>query len=256
MPKYRNRFRCQTAIAALLLLAVSGCATGSAEQRRRSAQGAYKLGLAYLAEGRPSPALQEFAKAEALTPDDPEVLNAAGLAYWARREHAVAEQKFQKATALKPDYSEAWNNLGALYLDLGRYDAAIAPLENALKSVFYDTRERALANLGWAYYKLGRAGDAEARLREALEAAPDFPFAQKSLAIVLQERGEHREAVKLLTSALEAMPDDADAHLRKGLSQFRLGEREASRVEFEAAWRLAPGGEVGRSAKNYLDMLQ
>ena len=79
-------------------------------------------------------------------PDDPEILNAAGLAYWARREHSVAEQKFLRATALKADYAEAWNNLGALYVDLGRYEAALAPLGEALKSVFYETRERAFAN--------------------------------------------------------------------------------------------------------------
>lgn len=223
---------------------------------RGQAQSAYKLGMAYLREGRATQALQEFAKAEALTPDDPEILNASALAYWRCRELKKAEAQFRRATALKPDYSEAWNNLGALFLSEARYEAAIPPLEEALKNVFYDTRERALTNLGWALFKSGRTQEGEKRLREAVELEPSFPLAQKELGAVLQFRDEHREAVVHLDEAAKTNPDDAETHLLRGLSLFKLGDREAARAAFEQAWRLAPGADVGKSAKTYLDLLQ
>ncbi|NTU60659.1 MAG: tetratricopeptide repeat protein [Deltaproteobacteria bacterium] len=242
-------------VALLVALALAAC-SGEKKNVRGESQSAYKLGVAYLREGRTSMALQEFAKAEALTPDDPEVLNGLGLTYWARHEYALATAKLQKATALKPDDSRAWNSLGALYGEQGRYPEAVNAFENALKNVFYDTRELALANLGWALVKSGRVADGEKRLREAVDLNPSFAPARKNLGMVLQERGEYREAVTHLDVALQRSPDDAEVHLYRGLCLFKLGDREAARASFEKAWRLAPGAEAGKSAKNYLDLLQ
>ncbi len=238
--------------AALLLFA---CA-GGREQARRDAQTSYKLGVAFLAEGRPGPALRELSKAEVLNPEEPEIRNALGLAYWAGREHGQAAEKFLAATRLKPDYSEAWNNLGALYLDQGRFGEAVPALEAALRNVFYGTRERALANLGWALHRLGRSAEGERRLREAVEIAPGFPLARKNLGAVLQDRGDHRAALGEFDEALRFLPNDADTHLRRGLTLQRLGDRPGARAALERAWRLAPDSDVGRSAKNYLDFME
>lgn len=243
------------AVAGFLGGALLGCA-GNGQAVRRDSQTAYKLGLAFLAEGRPSPALRELTKADALTPNDPEILNALGLAYWARQEYATAEKKFLRATKVKPDFSEAWNNLGALYLAQRRYEEAVPVLKNALKNVFYGTQERALANLGWALYKLGRKDEAESRLRQAIEVAPRFPLAQKFLGIVLLEKGDYREALDRLNDALRLFPKDAETNLRKGICLVKLGDEKGARSAFENAWRLAPDSEVGKSAKMYLDLLQ
>lgn len=252
---YRQRSRCQRILLVALCALAVGC-SASKENVRGKSQAAYKLGMAYMREGRTVLALQEFTKAETLAPEDPEIVSAVGLAYWSRREYSMAAEKLRRATELKPDYSEAWNNLGALYIDQGRYEAAIPPLERALKNVFYDTRERALANLGWALFKLGRKDEAEQKLREALQSAVDFPLAQKNLGYVLQDKGQHEEALKWLGDALKAMPDDQDLNLRQGQSLFRTGNRDGARAAFEKAWRLAPNSEVGKSAKSYLDLLQ
>jgi Tfp pilus assembly protein PilF len=245
---------CQTLLLVLASWGLVGCAADQ-ELVRRDAQTAFKLGAAFLSEGRPAPALRELAKAESLTPDDPQVQYYLGAAYWMRRELALAEEKFRKAVELKPDYSDAWNDLGALYMDQGRYQDAIPAFEHALKNVFYTTQERALTNLGWSLHKLGRNGEAEAKLRDALEIAPGFPLAHKFLGVLLQERGDHRGAVDEFDRAIRLYPDDAETHLKRGLSLLRLGDRAAAREAFETAWRLAPGNDVGQSAKTYLDLL-
>jgi Tfp pilus assembly protein PilF len=136
---------CQIASAVFAAFLLVACA-GGRETTRKDAVASYKLGIAYLTEGRIAPALQELSKAEALNPANPEVLNALGFAYWMRKEHFLAEEKFRKAVALKPDYSEAWNNLAAMFIEQGRYGEAVGPAEQALKNVYYGTQERALAN--------------------------------------------------------------------------------------------------------------
>jgi type IV pilus assembly protein PilF len=247
---------CQLA-AFLFLAGILGCAgTQKQTSTQREAETSYKLGIAFLTEGRPAPALQELSKAEALKPDDPEILNALGMAYWARREFALAEEKLRKALTLQPGYSEAWNNLGALYISLGRYDQAIGPLENALKDVFYGTKERALANLGWALFKSGRISEAEKRLRDALQVSPGFPLAHKNLGILLAETGRHAEALPQLDEALHGLAQDPDLHLWRGLVLWKLGDRAPARASLEKAWQLGPGHEAGKSAKNYLDLLE
>ncbi len=239
----------------MVALFLAACA-GNKEAVRRQAKAAYQLGVAFLAEGRPAPALREFTKAARLTPDDPEVHNALGLAYWARQEVGQAERGFRRAVELKPDYSEAWNNLGALYLSIGRYGEAIEVLQKALDNVFYGTQERALTNLGWALYKQGRLVEAQRRLREALEVAPGFPLAHKDLGILLYDRGEYAEGLEHLTRAAESLPRDAEVFLYRGLTRLRTGDRDGARTDFEQAWRLAPRTDVGKSAKTYLDLVE
>jgi Tfp pilus assembly protein PilF len=245
---------CQIASAVFAAFLLVACA-GGRETTRKDAVASYKLGIAYLTEGRIAPALQELSKAEALNPANPEVLNALGFAYWMRKEHFLAEEKFRKAVALKPDYSEAWNNLAAMFIEQGRYGEAVGPAEQALKNVYYGTQERALANLGWALHKSGRGEEGEKRLRQAIEVAPSFPLARRNLALLLAERGDHRRAVEQFDAALRLAGDDADLHLKRGVSLWKLGERQLARAAFAKAVQLAPESEVGRSAKTYLDVL-
>lgn len=236
-------------------LGVGGCATGR-EATRKEAETAHKLGMAFLAEERYAAALREFTKADQLDPGDPETLNALGLTYWFRREPALAEQKFREATARRPEFSEAWNNLGALLIDQGRFGDAVPALERALANVFYGTQERALSNLGWALHRLGRSAEAERRLRDALQVAPGFPLAHKALGAVLQERGEHRQALEQFDEAARRLPNDPEVQLWRGVSLNKLGDRGGAGEAFRAAWRLGPDSEAGRSAKNYLDFMK
>jgi Tfp pilus assembly protein PilF len=242
-------------IAFVVLLASAVGCSGNREAAIRDAQTSHKLALAFLAENRPSLALRELSKAESKTPDDPEIKNTLGEAYWRRLEYGKAEEAFKQATVLKPDYGDAWNNLGALYIFLKRYPEAVAALEHVVEDNYYETPERALTNLGFAQFKLGNLAEAESNFKQALEMAPGFPLAQKHLAAVFQERGDHREALKQLDAAERLLPQDAEIQLMRGRSLLSLGDRVAAREAFERAWKLAPGGDIGKSAKTYVDLL-
>lgn len=253
------RSRCQLlgvlALLALVMLWLSGCGA-DARQRRNDADASYSLGLAFLQEDRPARALKELTKAAQLAPHDPKIHNVLGLAYWRKRELAMAEQAFRAAVEADPKFSEAWNNLGVLYLEQDRFEAAIPVLEQAVGDVFYTTPERALTNLGWALFKVGRTAEAERRFREALDMAGGFPLAHKHLATLLQARGDHKPALEHLDRALIGLPEDPALHLKRGISLLKLDRREAAREAFSQAWQLAPGTELGQSAKTYLELLQ
>ena len=252
---YRPPRWCQIAGLLALVLLIVGCAADT-QQQRNDADASYSLGLAFLQEDRPARALTELTKAAALNPTDPRIHNLLGWAYWRKREFKAAEQAFRTAVEADPKFSEGWNNLGALYLDQGRFEAAIPVLEVAASDMFYQTPERAMTNLGWALYKVGRSAEAEKRYRDALDMAGDFPLAHKHLAVLLQARGDHEQALEHLDRARVSLPDDANVQLKRGISLLKLGQRDAARAAFEDAWKLAPGTELGQSAKTYLDLLQ
>lgn len=245
---------CQS-VALIFLLLVLGCAADK-EAKKGEADAAYKLGLAFLSEDRPTRALTELTKARDLAPDDPKVHNLLGLAYWIKKETTLAEESLRRAVELDPGYSDAWNNLGALYIDQGRFEAAIPALEAAVKNVFYHTPERALTNLGWALYKTGRTEEAEKRYRESLDHAADFPLTYRNLAVLLQSQGRYEDALDSLDKALVGIPNDAETHLLRGVSLLKMGRRGEARDSFQEAWALAPGTDLGRSAKTYLELLQ
>jgi Tfp pilus assembly protein PilF len=262
-PLYRGKHVCQTTIFLLLFFALivlnAGCGGDKEalrkEQQKNDAMAAQQLGHAFLIEGRYARALQELHKADTLLPDDKDIINTLGLAYWARKDYAHAEEKFKRAAELDPIFSEAWNNLGALYIDLERYDAAIVALDKALDNVFYGTSERAMTNLGWAYYKTGRSSEAIEKLKEAIEMAPSFSLAHRHMGVVLQSQGKYVQAVAHFDTVITLYATDAQTHLRRGQCLLKLEDRDGAREAFTEAWKLGAGTELGATAKTYLDLL-
>lgn len=240
----------------VLSVALSAGCGPDREIVERQAKAAYQMGLAHLRENNSSKALIELTKANELSPDDHEILNTLGLAYWRSRKLVLAEEKFRKSAELKPDFSEAWNNLGALLIASERYEEAVEPLQSALSNVFYATRERALVNLGWALYKTGDVMGGVRRIKESLEVAPRFFLANKFLAMIHQDQGNHVKAVEKFKEALVTYDMDPETYLKLGLSMSKLGRKAEAAENFEKAWKLAPRSEVGKSAKTYLEFLR
>lgn len=243
------------ALSLFCLAALSACGP-DAETRRKEATASQQIAFAFLRENQPARALVELSKAEQLQPDDPEVKNSLGLAYWAKREPGMAEVKFKEAVALDPKYSDAWNNLGALFIDGGRYEDAVSAFSKALENVYYSTSERALTNMGWALYKLGRLGEAKKKLTEAVDLAPTFALAHKNLGLVLADMGDHRGAVTQFDHTLRLYVLDQETHFARGTSLLKLGDRVGAKGSFEEAFRLGPSTELGKSAKTYIELLQ
>ncbi|HXR18426.1 MAG TPA: sulfotransferase [Steroidobacteraceae bacterium] len=132
--------------------------------------------------------------------------------------------------------------MGNALLSLGRADEAAASYRRALEL------EPAYAavhnNLGHALLARGRLAEAMASCHRALEIKPDFAEAHNNLGNVLLNIGRLDDAEASYRRALEIKPDFADAHSNLGIAlrlQGRTAQAEAScRRALELNPALAP----------------
>jgi len=123
---------------------------------------------------------------------------------------------FERARRLAPDDHRLRLDLAAVYLQLGRSDAATAELEQAL--AVDPTDERTLNAMAVALMDAQRLDEAERRLRQALAIAPENAVTRTNLGAVLQKLGRIDEAIHEWEEALRIDPDLAAA--RKSLDQW------------------------------------
>src|SRR5215475_2586836 len=92
--------------------------------------------------------------------------------------------------------------------------AVVAELSPALAERFSE---------GVTALKAGALDQAEAAFRDVLRGGGNTAFVHRNLAIVLQSRGHHEEAVAEFRTALKLDPSFAPARLLEGTSLLALG---------------------------------
>ncbi|MBF0301538.1 MAG: tetratricopeptide repeat protein [Desulfamplus sp.] len=167
-----------------------------------------ELGEAFMAEGNYTAALNEFLKAEKISPSDPYLHNDLGLTYMAKKRFDLAEEHFKRAITLNPDYIPAKNNLGSAYLRQEKWDLAIACFKEISDNLLYATPHYPLSNLGWAYLGKNDLKLAQQHFLMALDAQPDFINAIHGLAITYLESSELQSAFKVLTDGINKHSDN------------------------------------------------
>jgi tetratricopeptide (TPR) repeat protein len=117
-----------------------------------------------------------------------------------------AAQHLQKALRVDPKFVEAHNNLGASYLELSRYQDAIAEFEAAI--ALDEKMVAPYRNMSLGFFLMRRYVDAEAAARRALAVSPDHKPARYSLGRALAAQGSvSPEAERLLRESLEDFPE-------------------------------------------------
>jgi len=173
-------------------------------------------------------AVSSYRKALALTPGDPQILNALTTLLWnlgrgdealdcmasllaaqpgdiAARHHRgnmlrqmkrldLALTDYDAVLAVRPDLAEAWNNRGAVLADMGRPAEALESLDRAL--ALEPDLVAALSNRGFALRELARFDEALATLNRALQLAPDTVSALAHRGKVLSEMNRLEEAFR------------------------------------------------------------
>jgi Tfp pilus assembly protein PilF len=252
-------------VASILLLAVavvSGCATSGPQSNNdaeRKARAHYSMAMGYLREGKVALAIRELQGAEELTPRDPWVHLALGEAYRLRGKESEAEKHLKRAIGLRPGFQPALLNLSALYIQVERYDEAIAISDQLLDDATFPVPWKALTNKGYALSRLGRSAEARDVLDAALEYHPDFWPAVLDVAILDAEQGRHVEALEGFEHVLELTDSPlvaAEAHYRIGLVYVSLGNREQAMHHLTVATQAKPSGQWGKRSEDYLKRLR
>ena len=240
----------------------------------KGAEARYQLGLAQWKMGRPMEASANLGRALQLAPDHTLARYYLGRTFLQSENLSKAVESFEKVIQLgsgKAVLDEHFQ-LGKMYLTLKKPADAIRVLEAGTKVQPRD--DRLYAQLGRAYFSLGRKTEAEAALarskelrdyqREATrrllqgsellkagEVEKVLPIYQwflnsediddlVSLGIQFGQHGLHEPATQLLTRALQLSRDLFEAHYNLGLIFFRTGKAEQAESHLESAVALRP----------------
>jgi type IV pilus assembly protein PilF len=248
--------------AALALSLLSGCTTarGRAENadRARRATAHLNLGMDHLQSGRSALGLRELLVAESLDPTNPLVQGALGEAYFSSQKLKEAESHFLNAIRIDPDYHEATLSLSALYIVLARYEETIALCAGLADDPTFPGPSRALANLGWAQFQLGRLDEARKAFAQALEFNDKYWPAMLSMATLEAHQGRRMEAIAMLQRVIDLSPGprvEAEANYRLAENYIALGRRDRAVGHLTTAVARAPDGEWGRRSEEYLKLL-
>ena len=240
----------------LVLIALSCTACALSEANRKKAAYHFQMGESYLREQNITSALVEFTEAEKYTPDDPQLLNFLGIVYYHKGKYEIAEQKYLKALEYKPSFSEARNHLGVNYMEMRRWDDAIQQLKKVTDDLFYHGQDSAGINLGLAYLGKGDAEKALQTMRATVNAYPRNHQARATLGRVYFSLDRLDLAIEEFRRSIELASGYVNAHYFLGLALMKAKETDGARNEFREVVRLAPESDLGRQAREHLDLLK
>ena len=136
---------------------------------------------------------------------------------------AAAETASTKALSVAPDFGWAHLALGVVHILTNRADKGIAECERALE--LDGNLADAHVFIGWAKFLLGRGGETEAHIIEALRLSPRDVGAfrwKNGVGLVKSQLGADAEAVAWFRRSIEANPNQPMAHFFLAASLARL----------------------------------
>jgi tetratricopeptide (TPR) repeat protein len=191
--------------------------------RRTQVPGAFVLADVYQEAKRHADAIGVLTPLSAARPDDDAVAFRLGAAYETAGRLPDAEKAFRAIIARDPLNANALNYLGYMLATRGlKLPEALTLVDRAL--VVEPGNPAYLDSRGWALFKMGRAADAEAPLRQAATALGGSSVIQVHFAEVLAALGKRDEAASRFEQALKGDGVDIDrAAIERRLGQVRRG---------------------------------
>jgi type IV pilus assembly protein PilF len=234
----------------IIAVALTACVTTSSNPKpepsdKEAAQYNMQLGISYLRQGELKRAQGKLEKAVAQDDSLGTAYSALGLVFERLGDYAGAEQNYRRAVSAEPSNPDTLNSLGAFLCQrkqepkeaLVLFDKALAvPLSKAEAN-----RAMINANAGLCAKRVDLAR-AEAYLRAALVADPDYRDALVQLADVAFSRGNYLQSRAFLDRYLAAGSATPDAlwlgvRVEKALGDAAASQGYATRLkaQFPAA---------------------
>jgi tetratricopeptide (TPR) repeat protein len=185
----------------------------------------YEKGLRESNKGRPDSAAEHFQKAIGVAADFYPAHNELGRIYLARSDLPAARREFELTIQLNQSNADAHLNLGNVLLLTRQYESALLSVNEGLRRQPKSAMGQFL--LGTIYARLGRTGEAEAALREALILDPEMSKVHLELVNLYLSQQKKSEAVAELQTFLKDFPKDPLAPQAKEVLK-RLGNGRQS----------------------------
>ncbi len=167
------------------------------------------------------------------------VLLTVGIVSW-RQSSIYADAQTLYLTTIREN-SNSWlahNNLGVVLANAGRADDAIAHYRRALE--INPNYPKAHCNLANALAAVGRMDEAIAHYQTALRLDADYLTAEVNLGNALVQSGRMDDAITHYRRAEEIAPRDDRIHTNLGNALWRTGRRDEAISHYRKAVELAP----------------
>jgi len=162
-------------------------------------------GNEYLARGNYAMAVQRFAEALAVSPEEEDLHYNLAIALAKLGRTQEAKQHYLHALQIYPDYADARNNLGNLLMTENKVEEAIEQFKEAIKitpenPAFHN-------NLGTAFARQRKLPESIVEFGEAVKQRPSYVEARVNLANALLASSRVEECIAQLDEALRLKPD-------------------------------------------------
>jgi len=187
-----------------------------------------QLGVAYMQEGKYPFAVEKLRKAVKADSNSVDAHLALAVTYDRLGENDAADIHFQEALRLAPDHAPAHTNYGSFLCRLDRVPEAEQHFQQAASTRGYESPEVAYTNAGLCMSRHGAPEKADAYLRQALEARPDFAPALLTLAEMSYAQGRYPAARTYLQSYHNVAEPSAQTLALAARIERQLGDRAAA----------------------------
>ena len=200
---------------------------------------AYNLrGFVYNDMGKYKEAIEDYAKALEIDPENAAAYNNRGFAYNDMGEYSKAIDDYTEALKIDKKYAHAYNNRGVTYNNMGKYKEAIDDYTEALK--LDKEYAHAYNNRGITYNNMGQYKEAIEYCTRALEINPKYADAYYNRGTAYFGQDKYPEAVTDYTRVLEIDPEHANAHSLRGLARIKMGEYSEAIEDCTQAIKINP----------------
>jgi tetratricopeptide (TPR) repeat protein len=204
-----------------------------------------RRGAAFMGRLDYAQAIEDFSRAHALNPTDPEPLFNRGMAQWDNHQPGLAMADFEQVLKLKPDDPAALLARGSLYAQAGDRARARSDFE-AIRRMGGDEAHIALA-LADADYRFGFYEDAIAAYDRWIATHP-----QGDLGVALLRRCQTRVMLKTdldkaladCSAVLKANPHEVNAMHMRGLVRYLRGDLDPAIADLDADLALQPRNAI------------
>ncbi len=193
-------------------------------------------------QGRFDDAIRNYNRVIALSGNQPRTAANAnfriGNAYMAQGKFGNAQFAFERAVTLNPTDAESYNNLGEALGELKQYPRALEAFNRAIS--LDQKLLKAKYNQAVSYDRLGNFRYAEFVFRSLIKSNPSYSLSYDGLAVTLSKAGRAKEAITFHEKAIALDPREPSYHFNCAISYLMMGNTAKALEQQEKLKALDP----------------